>query len=125
MKDAKGLIEKVLSPLQGEAQAAHAAAVPAPQALEGWPLEAVPCCELERRYVEIRNALLGDALARGALNVFTDVTTWKLAVVAHACGPRTAGDIVRKLGLHLGTIAEAEQAQAEANSARQAGPLPN
>lgn len=125
MKDAKGILENVLAPIQGEARAGHAATALAPQGLDDLPPEIVPYSELERRYVEIMNALLTDALARGALTVFTDVATWKLAVVAHACGPRTAGDILRRLGVHLGTIAEAEEAQAELNRAKDTGLRPN
>ena len=88
-------------------------------------MEVVPDSELERRYVEVMNALLLDAYERDALNVFADVVAWKLSMVAHGCGPRACGDILRRFGAHLMAIAEAEEAQVELNKAKDGGLRPN
>lgn len=125
MKDFKSFLEKVLAPIQGEDRTAHAPAEPAAPGEEPAPPEAVPANELERRYIEVMNALLTDATERRAVNIFTDIVAWKLAMVAYHFGPGAAGDIVRKLGAHLVTIAEAEQAQREAKQAEKAGRRPN
>lgn len=77
------------------------------------------------RYVAVMNALLADAQARKAVDVFTDVVTWKLAVVAFNWGPRVAGDIVRSLGNHLAHLAEMAEAQHEAEAEKEAGRQPN
>lgn len=125
MKDFDSFLAKVLAPIRDEAQTEPAPAGSTPPGEEQTPPEAVPARELERRYIEVMNALLADAHERGALNIFTDVVAWKLAMVAYHFGPGAAGDIVRKLGAHLVTIAEAEQAQREANKAKKAGHQPN
>jgi len=108
MNDFKDLHEKVLAPA-GEAKESRA----------------VPDRELERRYVDVMNALLADAQEHNAVWVFTEVVTWKLAVVAFHWGPWAAGDVVRRLGAHLENLAEAAEAQREADSAREAGHRPN
>jgi hypothetical protein len=118
MKEFDSFLAKVLAPIRDESQ-------PAPPGQEQTPPEAVPAGELERRYVEVMNALLADATGRSAVNVFTDVAAWKLATVAYRFGPLVASDILRKLGAHLGKIAEAEDAQREANEAAKEGRLPN
>ena len=59
--------------------------------------------------IESMNALLADAQERNAVGVFTEVVAWKLAVVAFHWGPRAAGDVVRRLGAHLGNLAEAAE----------------
>ena len=125
MKDFKSFLEKVLAPIQGEDRTAHAPAESTAPGEEQRPPEAVPAKELERRYIEVMNVLLTDATERRAVNMFTDIVAWKLAMVAYHFGPGAAGDIVRKLGAHLVTIAEAKQAQREAKQAEKAGRRPN
>ena len=95
------------------------------EAKAGSPSQRVPNDELERRYIAVMNELLADAQKHNAMNVFTDVVTWKLAVVAHQWGPRATGDVVRKLGGHLGTLAETADAQREADAAKEEGRRPN
>ena len=125
MKDFKSFLEKVLAPIQGEDRTAHAPAESTAPGEEPAPPEAVPANELERRYVEVMNALLTDATERRAVNIFTDIVAWKLAMVAYHFGPSAAGDVMRKLGAHLATIAQAEDAQREAKQAEKAGRRPN
>jgi len=125
MKDFKSFLEKVLAPIRDEAQAEPAPAGSTPPREEQTPPEAVPAHELERRYIEVMNALLTDATERRAVHVFTDVVAWKLAMVAYHFGPGAAGDVVRKLGAHLVKIAAAEEAQREAKQAEKAGRRPN
>jgi len=125
MKDFRSFLKKVLAPIQGEDRTEGAPAASTAPGEEPAPPEAVPAKELERRYIEVMNALLTDANERRAVNIFTDVVAWKLAMVAYHFGPGAAGDIVRKLGAHLVTIAEAEQAQREAKQAEKAGRRPN
>ncbi|MBM4409424.1 MAG: hypothetical protein FJ038_12710 [Chloroflexi bacterium] len=124
MNDFKDFLEKVLAPVQADAEARPSQSAPAP-AGEAKETRAVPDGELERRYVEVMNALLADAQEHNAVGVFTEVVAWKLAVVAFHWGPRAAGDVVRRLGAHLGNLAEAAEAQREADSAKEAGHRPN
>lgn len=125
MKDFKQFLDKVLAPIQREAQIRPA---PAGTALTGGH-RAVPEDlserEIKQRYVEAINAFYEDALERGATQIFADVLAWKLAAIAYQNGPQAAGDIVRKLGAHLSGIAAAEDAQREAKQSRKAGRRPN
>jgi hypothetical protein len=125
MKDFKNFLEKVLAPIQGEARTEHAPADLTTPGKEQTAREVVPDKELERRYIEVMNALFVDAVERRAINVFTDVVTWKLAMVAYHFGPGAAGDVMRKLGAHLVSTAQAEEAQREAKQAEKAGRRPN
>ena len=124
MEDFKSFLEKVLAPIQGETQTPQAPPAQ-PDAENGSVAGATPEQELERRYVEVMNALLHDASERGAIHVFTDAVAWKLAIVAHRCGPGAAGDILRKFGHHLAHIASTEQAAQEAREAAKAGRRPH
>ena len=129
MSDFKDFLAKVLAPVRSDSGIRPAQAIPEPEAEpepeSGSPRQNVPDEELERRYVEVMNELLADAQKHNAMNVFTDVVTWKLAVVAHQWGPRATGDVVRKLGGHLGTLAETADAQREADAAKVEGHRPN
>jgi len=115
----------VLAPIQGGARAEGAAPRSAPAGEARARPRAITHEDLARRYVELMNALLANAEEHRAVNVFTDVVAWKLAVVAYKFGPLAAADVMRKLGSHLAGIAEAEAAQREANEAKEAGQRPN
>ena len=125
MSDFKDFLDKVLAPIRAEGDARTGKEAVLPDIAEQVMPQPIPDDELERRYVEAMNALLEDARKRKAVNVFTDVAAWKLAVVAFQCGPHAAGDILRRFGAHLGTLAEADDAQREADAAKEAGRLPN
>ncbi|GAB4167776.1 MAG: hypothetical protein Fur0039_05760 [Rhodocyclaceae bacterium] len=124
MNDFKDFLAKVLAPVQADAGARppHSAPAPAGEAKES---RAVPDGGPQRRYVEAMNALLADAQEHNAVELFTDVVAWKLAVIAFHWGPLAAGDVVRRLGAHLENLAEAAQAQREADLAKEAGHRPN
>lgn len=81
--------------------------------------------ELRERLVEQMNAMAEDADARRMLPVFVQVAAWKLAAIAHACGPIATGDILRQLGWHLLAIEERAKAQREAEEARAQGHVPH
>ena len=123
MSNFKNFLDKVLAPIRGGAGAE--AVITVPKADEPAPPPAVSEDELERRYVEVMNALFNDAKSSDMMRVFTDVVTWKLAVVGHYWGPAATADVVRRLGAHLASLAEAEQAQREADAAKEAGHRPN
>ena len=129
MSDFKDFLAKVLAPVRSDSGIRPAQAIPDPEAEpepeSGSQRQNVPDEELERRYVAVMNELLADAQKHNAMNVFTDVVTWKLAVVAHQWGPRATDDVVRKLGGHLGTLAETADAQREADAAKEEGRRPN
>ena len=129
MSDFKDFLAKVLAPVRSDSGIRPAQAIPEleaePEPESGSQRQNVPDEELERRYVAVMNELLADAQKHNAMNVFTDVVTWKLAVVAHQWGPRATGDVVRKLGGHLGTLAETADAQREADAAKEEGRSPN
>jgi len=125
MSDFKDFLERVLAPVRGEAGTEPEQVISKPDAVSESPSQRVPDDEIERRYIAVMNELLADAQKHNAMNVFTDVVTWKLAVVAHQWGPRATGDVVRKLGGHLGTLAETADAQREADAAKEEGRRPN
>ncbi len=54
-----------------------------------------------------------------------NVLTWKLAVLTNNFGPQATGDIVRRLGAHIGTIAEGNHAQEEAWREKDEGRMPH
>lgn len=154
MSDFKQFLDKVLLPIQGEpaagqgeagagqgeaaagqgaaaaagasaAGAASSTQITLPPPAQPAAADPVPAAEVERRYVAVMNALFTDALERNSAGVFTDIVAWKLATVAYHFGPGATGDIVRKLGAHLETIATAEKAQQEADAAKKEGRRPN
>jgi hypothetical protein len=121
MSDFKDFLDKVLAPIHADATTPRAQVIVAPEGEVQTPKQTVADDELERRYVAVMNALLADALGHDAMHVFTDVVTWKLAVVAYLWGPHAAGDVVRSLGGHLETLAEAGYAPSEADASKEAG----
>ena len=112
MSEFKEFLDKVLAPIAGDA--AGAEAIPSTIIVPAKP-EASPANlsddEIERRYVAVMNALCDDAQGRSAMHVFVDVVTWKLAVVGYHMGPFVIGDILRKIGFHLGGAAKIADAR--------------
>jgi hypothetical protein len=53
------------------------------------------------------------------------VLTWHLARIGYAYGAPAVGDIVRRLGVHIGDIAAREAAHREAQEAKKAGRAPH
>ena len=125
MREFKYFLEKVLAPIQIGTRTQAAQVIPEPKEEPESQRQNVPGDEPQRRYVAVMNELLDDAQKHNAMSVFNDVVTWKLAVVAHHCGLRATGDIVRKLGSYLGTLADVADAQREADAAKEAGCRPN
>lgn len=80
--------------------------------------------ELRSRLVGQINAMADDANDNFLLAVFVEVAAWKLAAIAHRCGPIAAGDVIRQLGNHLYAIADRAEAQREADEAKAQGRLP-
>ena len=125
MSDFKDFLERVLAPVRGEAGTEPEQVISKPDAVSESPSQRVPDDEIERRYIAVMNELLADAQKRSAMNVFVDVVSWKLAVVAHLWGTHATADILRKLGGHLGTLTEAAEAQREADAATKDGHRPH
>jgi len=89
------------------------------------PVAPLTEAELRERLVEQVNAMAREADDRDMLAVFVQVLSWKLAAIAHACGPLAAGDILRQLGWHLMAFEERAKAQREADEAREQGRKPH
>jgi hypothetical protein len=100
------------------------------QKLEQWEntamAAAVPVSERElgARYAKEIGAIAADAYERKLLRVFVDVLAWKLANIAYSNGPLATGDVLRRLGVWLCLVAEAAEAQREAEAERKQGRLP-
>lgn len=121
MSDFKDFVDNVLAPIRaGDSSQPAQIILAADGESQTFPPK-VPLEELDRRYVAVMDALLVDARARGAVRVFTDAVTWKLAVVAYQYGPDAVADVLRRLGSHMGNIVENMAAQSEANAAKEAG----
>ena len=125
MSDFKDFLERVLSPVRGEVGTEPEQVIPKPDAASESPSQRVPDKVIGRRYIAVMNELFADAQKHDAVNVFTDVVSWKLAAVAHLWGARASADILRKLGGHLGTLTEAAEAQREADAATKDGRRPH
>ncbi len=124
MSDFKEFLDKVLAPIRGEAQdEALPAAIILPS--EAKAAAAVPEDELRRRYVAVAGAVFADALEHRALPVFADVLAWELAVIAHRYGSPATADIMQKFGAHLERLGAVDEAQREADKAREEGRLPS
>ena len=121
MSDFKDFVDNVLAPVRAGDSSQPAQIILAADGESQTTPPKVPLDELDRRYVAVMDALLVDAQARGAVRVFTDAVTWKLAVVAYQYGPDAVADVLRKLGGHMGNIVENMAAQSEANAAKEAG----
>lgn len=121
MSDFKDFVDNLLVPIRAGDSSPSAQIILAAGGDSQASAPKVPLDELDRRYVAVMDALLVDAQARDAVRVFADAVTWKLAVVAYQYGPEAVADILRKLGGHMGNIAENLAAQSEANAAQEAG----
>lgn len=85
-----------------------------------------PTQQIELRYLNAANALLDDAVEHEAPRILVDVLTWTLARMVVGYGaPAVAGDILRRLGDHIGTLAERRRAQQEAEQAKEEGRAPH
>jgi hypothetical protein len=85
-----------------------------------------PAQQTELRYLNTANALLDDAVENESPRILADVLTWTLARMIIGYGaPAVAGDILRRLGEHIGTLAERRRAQQEAEQAKEEGRAPH
>ena len=85
-----------------------------------------PGQQTELRYLNTANALLDDAVECESPRILADVLTWTLARMVVGYGtPVVAGDILRRLGEHIGTLAERRRAQEEAEQAKEEGRPPH
>ena len=85
-----------------------------------------PGQQTELRYLNTANALLDDAVEHETPRILADVLTWTLARMVIGYGtPVVAGDILRRLGEHIGTLAERRRAQEEAAQAKEEGRPPH
>jgi hypothetical protein len=102
------------------AQPAANATAPAPLA------DCSPAQQTELRYLNAVNALLDDAVETDSPRILVDVLTWTLARMVVGYGaPAVAGDILRRLGEHIGTLADRRRAQEEAEKEKEAGRAPH
>lgn len=75
----------------------------------------------ERRYVDAIQELLDDALEHRHVEPLAEALTWHLARIAFGFGMPAVGDILRRLGRHVGEFAQRDAAQREAEEAKKAG----
>ena len=82
--------------------------------------------QAERRYLAVFNPLLAEAWQQGSMESFVDTLTWTLArVIAGLDKPYVTGDILRRIGNYTCRIADTNRAEAEAETAKKEGRLPN
>ena len=86
-----------------------------------------PAQQIELRYLNAANALLDDAVEHESPHILVDVLTRTLAkmVVGYGTPALVAGDVLRRLGEHIGTFAERRRAQQEAEQAKAEGRTPH
>jgi len=85
-----------------------------------------PAQQIELRYLTAVNALLDDAVETESPRILADVLTWTLARMVVGYGaPTVAGDILRRLGEHIGTLAERRRASEEAAKEKEEGRVPH
>jgi hypothetical protein len=88
-----------------------------------------PAQQTERRYLQAVDALVDEAMERSEPEVLVEVLTWTLARIASAYGPAATADVLRRLGGHLGDLAqrqrEQETAKREARQAKRKGLRPH
>ena len=85
-----------------------------------------PSQQTELRYLNTANALLDDAVECESPRILADVLTWTLARMVVGYGtPVVAGDILRRLGEHIGVLSERRRAQEEAEQAKAEGRPPH
>jgi hypothetical protein len=82
--------------------------------------------QIELRYTNAVNALLDDAVEHESARILADVLTWTLARMIVSYGtPAVSGDILRRLGEHVGILVERRRAWEEAQQAKEEGRTPN
>ena len=82
--------------------------------------------QAERRYLAAINPLLAEAYDQGTMEVFVDVLTWTVArAIVGIDKLWVTGDIVRRIGYYTCRLVDSNNAQREANAAKQEGRLPN
>jgi len=85
-----------------------------------------PAQQIELRYLTAVNALHDDAVETDSPRILADVLTWTLARIVVGYGaPSVAGDILRRLGEHIGTLADRRRAFEEAVKEKEDGRLPH
>jgi hypothetical protein len=89
------------------------------------PADCTPAQQAERRYLAALQPLVDDALEHRHIEVLVEVLTWHLARIGYGYGASAVGDIVRRLGVHIGDIAAREAAHREAQEAKKAGRAPH
>ena len=101
-------------------------AQPAAGSSQDHPLaDCSPAQSAELRYLNAVDDLFDHAVKNKSLRVFVNVLTWILARTTLENGPAAAGDILHRLGVHLGTLAERRSAQEEAQKAKEEGRVPH
>ena len=80
-----------------------------------------PAEQVELRYLAALKTLVDDALEHRQVEILVDVLTWNLARIGYGYGVQSVGDIVRRLGGHIGDIAQREAAVCEAAEEKKAG----
>jgi hypothetical protein len=82
--------------------------------------------QIELRYVNALDALLADAVKHRSGQTLVNVLTWTLARIAVGHGSLwIAGDIVRHLGDHIGTLAERRRPQEDSEQAKEEARTPH
>jgi len=118
MNNFKDMMDKILAPIRIEGNSQSEAIKSYSKIEVPKPIENDSKEELELRYAEVMNKLLVDAQERDSIDVFYDVVTWRLAVMAHRGGPKAIGNILERFGAHLGSLSEVADAQLEADVLR-------
>ena len=85
-----------------------------------------PTRQVELRYLNAASALLDDAVRHRSSQILADVLAWTMARMIVGYGTTAvAGDVLRRLGEHIGTLAERRRAWEEAEKAKEEGQAPN
>jgi hypothetical protein len=114
--------EVVVAPeIESGAPPAPLAESVAPDAPPAALADCSPVQHVESRYMAALQTLVDDALEHRHVEILVDVLTWNLARIGYGYGVQSVGDIVRRLGGHIGDIAQREAAVREAAEAKKAG----
>lgn len=112
-----------------EIQTAASVAVPAARndanASPPAAADCTPAQQAELRYMAAVQPLIDDALDHRHVEVLVDVLTWHLARIGYGFGAPAVGDIIRRIGVHIGDISARETAAQEAKEAKNAGHAPH
>jgi len=85
-----------------------------------------PAQQIELRYLNALNALLDDSVENESPRILADVLTWTLArMVVGYRAAAVAGDVLRLLGVHIGTLSERQRAREEAAKEKEEGRVPH